>query len=180
MLTTSASRSSGSVPDPTEAAPPRADDGDASARISLRLSESLKTDIDVAATRDGISVNTWLVRVATAALNGPGPGAPFGRRGSGWDPRRQCTPRHPRLDQRLNKGVMMEMTTQTFAVDPNLKLVVRIGHGSLLVHGAGRAQRCDRHAEFALGFVSRDRSDPRSNCAVRHCTSRRRPDRRHL
>ncbi len=73
------------VPDSTEPVPPRADDGDASARISLRLSESLKTDIDAAATRDGISVNTWLVRVATAALNGPGPGAPFGRRGSGWD-----------------------------------------------------------------------------------------------
>jgi predicted HicB family RNase H-like nuclease len=64
------------------AEPPRADDGDVSARISLRLSEALKTEIDDAATRTGISVNTWLVRAATAALNSPsGPrGGPFGGR----------------------------------------------------------------------------------------------------
>jgi predicted HicB family RNase H-like nuclease len=47
---------------------PRRDDGDANARISLRLSESLKTEIDAAADRDGVSVNTWLVRAAYAAL----------------------------------------------------------------------------------------------------------------
>src|SRR5579875_2578148 len=40
---------------------PRSDDGDASARISLRLGESLKEQIDAAAERDGVSVNTWLV-----------------------------------------------------------------------------------------------------------------------
>jgi hypothetical protein len=50
----------------------RRDDGDPSARISLRLSEALKADIDEAADRDGVSVNTWLVRAATAALD-PGP-----------------------------------------------------------------------------------------------------------
>ena len=44
------------------------DDGEANARISLRLSEALKADVDAAANRDGISVNTWLVRAATAAL----------------------------------------------------------------------------------------------------------------
>jgi hypothetical protein len=37
------------------------DDG-MTARISLRLPESLKIAIEVAATRDGLSVNTWLVR----------------------------------------------------------------------------------------------------------------------
>lgn len=47
---------------------PRRDDGDTSARISLRLSETLKSDVDDAADRDGVSVNTWLVRAAAAAL----------------------------------------------------------------------------------------------------------------
>ena len=44
-------------------------DGDASARISLRLPELLKADIDAAASRESISVNTWLVRAARTALN---------------------------------------------------------------------------------------------------------------
>jgi hypothetical protein len=60
-------------PDPAAAAgDARRDDGEPSARISLRLSETLKADIDEAADRDGVSVNTWLVRAATAALD-PGP-----------------------------------------------------------------------------------------------------------
>ncbi|HEV7203431.1 MAG TPA: toxin-antitoxin system HicB family antitoxin [Jatrophihabitans sp.] len=54
-------------------------DDDASARISLRLSEALKTEVDEAAARDGVSVNTWLVRAATNALH-PGP---FGGLGAG-------------------------------------------------------------------------------------------------
>jgi hypothetical protein len=61
----------------------RVDDGDASARISLRLPESLKADVESAAGRDGVSVNTWLVRAAGAAL---APGWP----GAGWaDPGRR-------------------------------------------------------------------------------------------
>jgi hypothetical protein len=59
---------------PDDSAPGRHEGGDASARISLRLTDSLKADIDTAAERDGVSVNTWLVRVAGAAL--PRPGAP--------------------------------------------------------------------------------------------------------
>ncbi len=43
-------------------------EGDTSARVSLRLAESLKSEIDAAAERDGVSVNTWLVRAATTAL----------------------------------------------------------------------------------------------------------------
>jgi hypothetical protein len=50
------------------AAEQRREDGEPNARISLRLSDALKADIDAAAERDGISVNTWLVRAATAAL----------------------------------------------------------------------------------------------------------------
>lgn len=49
--------------------PHPAPDEDTSARISLRLSESLKTQIDAAAARDGVSVNTWLVRAASAAVS---------------------------------------------------------------------------------------------------------------
>jgi uncharacterized protein (DUF1778 family) len=69
-------------------AAPRVDDGEASARISLRLPESLKTDVETAAAREGMSVNTWLVRAASTALAagraGPAPGwgDPGHRRGS--------------------------------------------------------------------------------------------------
>jgi hypothetical protein len=45
-----------------------ADRGEATARISLRLSESLKAAIERAADRAEISVNSWLVRLATDAL----------------------------------------------------------------------------------------------------------------
>ncbi len=43
-------------------------DGEMSARISLRVTDSLKADIDAAAASDGVSVNTWLVRAAGSAL----------------------------------------------------------------------------------------------------------------
>lgn len=56
-----------------------AEDADASARISLRLSESLKSDIESAARTDAVSVNTWLVRAAARAL------APARGPQSGWD-----------------------------------------------------------------------------------------------
>jgi hypothetical protein len=49
-------------------------DADATARISLRLSDSLKAQIDVAARSGSMSVNAWLVRAATRAL-GTEPGA---------------------------------------------------------------------------------------------------------
>jgi uncharacterized protein (DUF1778 family) len=77
-----------SAPRPAESAP--ADDADASARISLRLSESLKAQIDEAAARQTVSVNTWLVRAATAALQAPRmnnpTGVPLGgiHRVTGW------------------------------------------------------------------------------------------------
>lgn len=64
---------------------PRLEDGDTSARISLRLSEALKAEIDAAAARAEVSVNTWLVRAATTSLgstSGAAPGA-----GGSWGPR---------------------------------------------------------------------------------------------
>ncbi|MFN2629815.1 MAG: toxin-antitoxin system HicB family antitoxin [Gaiellaceae bacterium] len=42
-------------------AAPAADEGAFSARITLRLPENLKSRIEDAATRDGVSVNTWVV-----------------------------------------------------------------------------------------------------------------------
>ncbi|WP_375485512.1 toxin-antitoxin system HicB family antitoxin [uncultured Jatrophihabitans sp.] len=71
-------RDTASVP----SAEPRTDDGDSSARISLRLSESLKTDVEQAAAKEGVSVNTWLVRAAGAALE-PNPFAALGAFGRG-------------------------------------------------------------------------------------------------
>jgi hypothetical protein len=47
-------------------APP--EDG-TTARISLRLPESLKAAIDAAAAREGVSVNTWLVRELKRAVH---------------------------------------------------------------------------------------------------------------
>jgi hypothetical protein len=49
--------------------PAAADAGDAlDARITLRLSESLKARVDAAATASGVSVNTWLVQSLTRLL----------------------------------------------------------------------------------------------------------------
>jgi uncharacterized protein (DUF1778 family) len=49
------------------------DDEGTTARINFRLSEPLKARIEEAAGRDGISVNAWLVRAATAAVAGGQP-----------------------------------------------------------------------------------------------------------
>jgi hypothetical protein len=48
-------------------APPEADEG-ATARINLRLPEQLKAGVEQAASRERLSVNAWLVRVAAAAI----------------------------------------------------------------------------------------------------------------
>jgi hypothetical protein len=47
--------------------PPEADDG-ATARINLRLPEQLKAGIEQAASRERLSINAWLVRIAAAAV----------------------------------------------------------------------------------------------------------------
>ncbi|SEL48742.1 toxin-antitoxin system HicB family antitoxin [Nonomuraea pusilla] len=65
----------GSPPAPPP--PPDTDDGGTS-RISLRVPEQLKPRIEEAAARDGLSVNAWLVRAISAALD---PGEPGGRSG---------------------------------------------------------------------------------------------------
>ncbi|MEV0590297.1 hypothetical protein [Nonomuraea cavernae] len=60
---------------PAPLPPPDTDEGGTS-RISLRVPEHLKPRIEEAATRDGLSVNAWLVRAVTAALD---PGDAGGR-----------------------------------------------------------------------------------------------------
>lgn len=52
---------------PPSAAPAEGDDG-ATTRTTLRLPDQLKAQVEVAAARDGLSVNTWLVRAVAAAL----------------------------------------------------------------------------------------------------------------
>ena len=78
-------------PDAPPADAGSADGGDSTARISLRLSEALKADVEQSAAHDGLSVNAWLVRAVGAAARG-GPGAapaPTGCR------RARRTPREP-------------------------------------------------------------------------------------
>ena len=55
------------APDAVAPAPPEGDEG-ATARINLRLPEQLKTGIEQVASRERLSVNAWLVRVAAAAV----------------------------------------------------------------------------------------------------------------
>jgi hypothetical protein len=49
------------------AAPPLADEPSA-ARLTLRLPERLKLEVEAAATREGVSVNAWLVRAIGRAV----------------------------------------------------------------------------------------------------------------
>ncbi len=64
-------------PEPDEVAPgppaPEAADESGSARISFRLPDGLKARIEAAAAQDGLSVNAWLVRSASWALDAPPP-----------------------------------------------------------------------------------------------------------
>ena len=46
---------------------------DLAARITLRLSDSLKATVEAAAAREGVSVNTWIVRALGRAVSGSGP-----------------------------------------------------------------------------------------------------------
>lgn len=76
---------------PEPAAPPRPEaapevEGDTT-RITLRLAEQLKAQVERAAAAEGVSVNAWLVRAVAASLHAPlfpppPPPPPFpGRRG---------------------------------------------------------------------------------------------------
>ena len=54
---------------PEAAATPLADEEEAgTARLTLRMPESLKTKVESASARDGLSVNAWLVRTVSRGL----------------------------------------------------------------------------------------------------------------
>ncbi len=66
------------------AQPAGADPEAGTARLTLRLPDSLKARIEAAAARDGTSVNTWLVRMASQVVEKPGrPAQASGRWGPG-------------------------------------------------------------------------------------------------
>lgn len=67
--------------EPVRPAPPETDEG-GTARISLRLPENLKTRIEDAAGKSGLSVNAWLVRALSAAVETDGQAARPRRRQS--------------------------------------------------------------------------------------------------
>jgi HicB family len=70
---------------PAEPAPAEAADESGSARITFRLPDVLKGRIEAAAAAQHLSVNTWLVRAASQALDSPSgaPRPPFSKRGPG-------------------------------------------------------------------------------------------------
>jgi hypothetical protein len=62
---------------------PAADDA-ASARITLRLPEALKGSVEGAAAREGVSVNTWIVRAISREVSAPVRGPRVGSRLTGF------------------------------------------------------------------------------------------------
>lgn len=56
------------APAPTAAPAPVETDEGATTRTTLRLPDHLKAQVEVAAAREGLSVNSWLVRAVAAAL----------------------------------------------------------------------------------------------------------------
>jgi hypothetical protein len=68
-------------PEPAATAGP--DEAEGTARITLRLPESVKTRVEAAAAGEGLSVNTWLARAVARALDHP-PNPRSGRRLTGY------------------------------------------------------------------------------------------------
>ncbi|TDE95885.1 hypothetical protein EXU48_06400 [Occultella glacieicola] len=75
---------------PVPPVPPEADEDGSTTRISLRLPEGLKARVDDAASTEGLSVNSWLVRTIQKVLAAPAQDQPApnftqtGRRMTGW------------------------------------------------------------------------------------------------
>ena len=68
---------------------PEGEDEGGTSRLNLRLPEGLKTRIEEAARREGLSLNAWLVRAAASAVEGPqgpisGPSPGGSQRYTGW------------------------------------------------------------------------------------------------
>ncbi|MER6910437.1 hypothetical protein ABT354_01990 [Streptomyces sp. NPDC000594] len=71
------------APAPAPPQPASAAEGDegGTARINFRLPAHLKARVEDAASREGLSVNAWLVRAVAIALEPAGPGGPTARGG---------------------------------------------------------------------------------------------------
>src|SRR6476661_6792857 len=67
--------------EPERASPPEDDEELSLARISLRLAEALKGRVELAASREGLSVNAWIVRALARSVEPPARG---GRRLTGY------------------------------------------------------------------------------------------------
>ena len=70
------------LPEPPPATGADADEG-TTTRTTLRLPDHLKSQAEVAAAREGVSVNTWLVRAVAAALE-TSAGSAGGSRAERW------------------------------------------------------------------------------------------------
>jgi hypothetical protein len=70
------------IPDP--GAPPPSGLEDLTARITLRLPETLKTIVDAAAQESGVSANTWLLQQITRSADPKRRNQPGGRRMTGY------------------------------------------------------------------------------------------------
>jgi hypothetical protein len=74
-------------PPPPPPTPLPADGGDLS-RLTLRMPESLKTQVEQTAAVEGISVNAWLVRAVASAVNPQPVGGPPPSVGGSWSAKR--------------------------------------------------------------------------------------------
>jgi hypothetical protein len=57
--------------EPGAASIPAPDEESTSARITLRLPDALKRNVEAAASREGVSVNTWIVRALGRSASAP-------------------------------------------------------------------------------------------------------------
>lgn len=64
------------TPEPPGPPAPATGEDDTTVRISLRLPEHLKNRVERAAGRAGVSMNTWLIRTAAAAVDVPDRSSP--------------------------------------------------------------------------------------------------------
>jgi hypothetical protein len=71
------------IPPPGAPGPDAGDAADDMTRITLRLSGPLKARVDGAAAAAGLSVNAWLVRAISGALDAPGGSPTRSQRGPG-------------------------------------------------------------------------------------------------
>ncbi|WP_114854458.1 toxin-antitoxin system HicB family antitoxin [Brachybacterium sp. YJGR34] len=76
------------TPAPAPPAPPVVGEQGPATRTTLRLPDHLKSQAETAAAREGVSVNTWLVRAVASALGEqaapPAARSDAGRRVTGW------------------------------------------------------------------------------------------------